>query len=227
MELYEFKSFLRERLLEEGASLVGFCRIKDRCEFCPDLSYAVSIVYRLSDSILKTIDGQPSIMYYHHYRTVNQKLDLLALTAVNLIEREGYSAFPVAASQSLNTNKDEYRAVFSHKTAAVLSGLGFIGKSGLFITPQYGSKVRLATVLCDMPLCDEKPVLSSRCGSCTKCKDACPAGAIKGAEYLPGSSRDTIFDAEKCSAHMKTYKHIGRGAVCGLCIKACPFNRLG
>jgi epoxyqueuosine reductase QueG len=60
---------------------------------------------------------------------------------------------------------------------------------------------------------------------CTICRDACPAGAITGEEYIPGHERKEIFDAKKCSEHMKTYKNIGRGAVCGICMSVCPYNK--
>ena len=173
----------------------------------------------------ETIDGKPTIMYFHHYRTTNTKLDLLALDAVDFIESQGYSALPIAASQSTNTDKDAYRGVFSHKIAAVLSGLGFIGKNALFITPQYGSKVRLATILTDMPLTAEQPIITKGCGSCEICKNACPAKAISGNNYVYGEPRDTILDARRCSEHMKTYKDIGRGAVCGICMRVCPYNQ--
>ena len=87
------------------------------------------------------------------------------------------------------------------------------------------SKVRLATVLTDMPLESKRERLECLCGSCTICRDACPAGAISGEIYVPGAPRDTIFDARKCSEHMKTYKDIGRGAVCGICMSVCPYNK--
>ena len=206
--------------------MVGFSELGDKAsaEF-PHLRYAVTIVRRLSDTVVETIEGKPSIMYFHHYRTTNTKLDLLALDAVDFIEAQGYSALPVAASQSTNTDKDAYRGVFSHKMAAVLAGLGFIGKNALFITPQYGSKIRLATVLTDMPLTSEFPIMTKGCGSCEICKNACPAKAITGNNYVYGEARDTIFDARRCSEHMKTYKDIGRGAVCGICMRVCPHNQ--
>lgn len=221
-----FERELKSILKENGATMVGFSDLGDKApaEF-PNLRYAVTIVRRLSDTVVETINGKPSIMYFHHYRTTNTKLDLLALDAVDFIEFQGYSALPIAASQSTNTDKDAYRGVFSHKTAAVLSGLGFIGKNALFITPQYGSKIRLATVLTDMPLSPELPVMTRGCGSCEICKNACPAKAITGKNYVYGEARDTIFDARRCSEHMKTYKDIGRGAVCGICMRACPYNQ--
>ena len=99
------------------------------------------------------------------------------------------------------------------------------GKNALFITPEFGSKVRLVTVLTDMPLKAEKPIQEPKCGSCEICKNACPAQAITGKLYEYGAPRSTIFDARRCSEHMKTYKDIGRGAVCGLCMRACPYNQ--
>ncbi len=221
-----FESELEALLKEKGSSLVGFSALGDKAppEF-PHLKYAVTIVRRLSDTIVKTIEERPSIMYFHHYRTTNTKLDLLALDAVDFIEEKGYAALPVAASQSTPTEKEAYRGIFPHKTAAVLSGLGFIGKNALFITPEYGSKIRLATILTDMPLTAQKPIMEPRCGSCEICKNACPAHAITGELYKYGAPRNTIFDAKRCSDHMKTYKDIGRGAVCGLCMRACPYNK--
>ncbi len=221
-----FEKELKTLLESNGASAVGFSEIGDRApaDF-QNLRYAVTIVRKLSDTVVETIDEKPTIMYFHHYRTTNTKLDLLALDAVDFIESQGYSALPIAASQSTNTDKEAYRGVFPHKTAAVLAGLGFIGKNALFITPQYGSKVRLATVLTDMPLTTENSVMVKDCGSCEICKRACPAKAISGNNYVYGASRDTILDARRCSEHMKTYKDIGRGAVCGICMRVCPYNQ--
>ena len=221
-----FEQELKTILTANGATLVGFSDLGEKApaEF-PHLRYAVTIVRRLSDTVVETIDGKPTIMYFHHYRTTNTKLDLLALDAVDFIEARGYSALPIAASQSTNTDKDAYKGVFSHKTAAVLSGLGFIGNNALFINPLYGSKIRLATVLTDMRLSAEHPVMERGCGSCEICKNACPAKAITGNDYVYGNARDTVFDARRCSEHMKTYKDIGRGAVCGICMRVCPYNQ--
>lgn len=220
------ESELQALLTANGASLVGFSSLGEKAppEY-PSLCYAVTIVRRLSDTIVSTIGSRPTMMYFQHYRITNTKLDLLALDAVDFIEKHGYAALPIAASQSTNDDKEAYRGLFPHKTAAVLAGLGFIGKNGLFITEAYGSKVRLATVLTDMPLIPSGHVLSSRCGDCEICKNACPAGAIAGLRYEYGAPRDTIFDARRCSEHMKTYKDIGRGAVCGICMSVCPYNK--
>lgn len=218
---------LTELLTNGGASLVGFSKLNESpIANQPELIYAVTLVYKLSDAVLKTIDGRPSISYFQHYRAVNARLDNLCLDAVRFIENQGYNAFPIASSQSTNDDKSAYRGVFAHKTGACLSGIGYIGKNALLYTKEYGSKVRLATVLTDMPLERQREIIKGGCGDCDICKKACPAGAISGINYKVGMARDDFFSAEKCSSHMKTYKDVGRGAVCGICIKVCPKNKL-
>ena len=213
---------LKQLALELGADIIGFCKLP--ASPVPDLPYAVSFGVKLSDTVLKTIENAPSFAYFQHYRAANALLDQIAFRLAREIEKLGFSAFPVAASQSLGKD-NPYRGVIPHKTAAVLSGLGFVGKSGLFLSNEYGSKLRLATVLTDMPLKSELPVIENGCGDCNLCKTACPAGAIFGEK--PTTNGERNFDPEKCSKYMKEkFQHIGRGSVCGICIKVCPKNKL-
>ncbi len=218
---------LKEKLIELGADLVGFSKLeKSPISGQPNLTFAVTVAVKLPDSVLKTIDSRPSQEYFHEYRSANALLDRITFLGCRFIENLGYNAFPIAASQSTSDDKSSYRGIFSHKTGAVLSGLGFIGKSGLFVSAKYGSKVRLATILTDLELKVELPLVRNGCGNCDKCVIACPAGAISGKTYQIGMQREEFFSAEKCSNNMKKYKDVGRGAVCGICIKVCPYNGL-
>ena len=204
-----------------GADIVGFCKLDKPVM---GFSYAVSLGVKLADAVLKTIDSAPSFVYFQHYRTANALLDTIAFRVAREIEKSGYLALPVAGSQSLGKN-NPYRGVIPHKTVAVLSGLGFVGKSGLFLSTEFGSKVRLATVLTSMPLESELPVIENGCGDCRICQNACPSGAIYGEKPTIDGERN--FDAEKCSKYMKEhFQDIGRGSVCGICIKVCPKNKL-
>ena len=208
-----------------GADLVGFCQLPTPpLSAFPQLTYAVSIAVKLSDGVLATIDQSPSFAYFQQYRTANALLDQIAFRVGREIEKQGFHALPVAASQSLGKN-NPYRGIVAHKTVATLSGLGFVGKSGLFLSTEYGSKIRLATILTDMPLKSELPIIENGCGGCTLCQKACPAGAIYGA--IPTTDGERNFDAEKCSKYMKEhFQDVGRGSVCGICIKVCPKNKL-
>ena len=213
---------LKELLWEKGASLIGF---SDISQLPDNKGYigAITIGYKLLDEYFEQINENkgPTFEYFHHYRDVNTALDQMALFTATYLDRLGYKSMTIAASQSSNT--DPYKGAFSHKTAAVLAGLGWIGKSGIFISDEYGGRVRFATVLTMMPLKAEKPISENKCGSCMLCFKACPAGAILGKNYVMGDARETIFDAEKCSSYMKKYyQNVGRGSVCGQCIAVCP-----
>lgn len=220
-----FLKELKKELISRGALFVGFSDVTN----VPNnqgFEGAITIGYKLLDSVIEqiTTENGPTYQYFHHYRTVNTALDQLALYTATMIERQGYKALMIPASQS--SVQDPYSGAFPHKTAAVLSGNGFIGKNALFISNQAGSKVRLATILCNIPLKPEFPIVQPKCNECNLCVKNCPSGAIKGNIYNYGDDRSTIFDAEKCSTYMKkAYQHIGRGSVCGICIKVCPFNK--
>lgn len=218
---------MKERLIEDGIAQVGFADVSAAVdEKYKAYPYAVSMVFRLSDAVVDGIDGAPTYTYFQHYRAVNAFLDGRALWVCEMIRRMGYKSIPVAASQSVHDMADEYTGIFQHKTAARLAGLGTIGKNAMFISYEHGPRVRLATVLTDMPLPVNTESEYSVCGGCKICTESCPAGAIAGECYSENAPREKLFDAKKCSEHMKkAYKHIGRGAVCGICMKVCPLGQ--
>ena len=210
---------IKEFLLENGAGQVGFCRLEKDNPF--NMLYAVSFAVPLSETIVDGIDTEPTHTYFHHYRTVNTLIDNLALRAELILGKEGYNFVPIAASQSVNG----LQGIFSHKYAAYLSGLGFVGKSGLFISSEFGPRIRLGTILTDYPFACENGVMESKCGECKMCANACPAMAITGNEWNADDEREVIIDAKACSDYMKKeFQHIGRGVVCGICMRVCPFG---
>lgn len=216
---------LTEKLYEWGAVLVGY---SDVTSVVParykELPRCITIGIRLSDFIVDEIDDKPTYMYFHHYRTLNSLLDEISLKCTNYIMQKGYNACPIAASQTVHDTGTVFSGAFQHKTGAVKAGLGYIGKSALFISNDYGPRVRLSSVLTDMPI-DVRSGGESigMCRECEACVKACPAGAILGNEYNEGMARLDIYDAQKCSAYMKAnFNHIGRGSVCGICVKVCP-----
>jgi epoxyqueuosine reductase QueG len=174
------------------------------------LDYAISLGYRLSDSVLSTVGESPSLIYKHHYKTVNWILDQAAEKLAGLIQGKGYRSLAIPASQI--TDWDRQLGQFDHRTAAQACGLGWIGRSGLLVNPKFGARVRLTTVLTDMPLVTDEPV-EGDCGECEKCISACPAGAI---------TREG-FDRGKCIEQLKGFAAIqGIGVlICGICVRAC------
>lgn len=215
---------LNEKIKEWGASKFSYANLE---AYLPDglnkLRYGISIAVRLSDAIINEIDKKPTHTYFHHYRSVNALIDSITLRTTLLIQDWGYLALSIPASQTVKTNDDAYTGIFQHKTAARMSGLGWIGKSGLLITPEYGPRIRLGTVITNMELPVYNSIHHRDCGTCSICKTTCPAMAIQGENWYEGISRSRIVDAEACSRYMNAnFKHIGRGSVCGICMKVCP-----
>ncbi len=230
-KILQIQEELRTMLLANGVADVGFTAMEgDDLQWMEQegmgvgkCRYGMSIVVRLSDAIVDEIDGQPTHTYFNHYRTVNAFIDQMLLRAGMLLSRHGYTYITVASSQSINKNGWNYNGRFSHKHMACHCGLGTIGKSSLFLHNEHGPRVRLGTLFTDCPFLQEPQYPVSVCGDCTICTDACPAKAISGKEWCVGVDRMDIFSPEKCSDHMKkAYQHIGRGAVCGVCMQVCP-----
>lgn len=219
-----YKQALTDLLKEQGATLVGFGDVKDLVpDDCKGLNTAISIALRLSDAVINGINDEPTHSYYHHYRTVNFRLDQILLSGVMKLGEWGFMAMPVGASQSINKEGHKYQGLFPHRTAATRAGHGWIGKNACLITEEFGPRVRLGTILTDLEVDYDEPIEESKCGQCTRCVKACPAIALRGSNWSTKSNRVDIVDVIACSKHMSTYyKHIGRGSVCGVCIKACP-----
>lgn len=224
-----------EKLLNElGISHFGMAQIPPEYRPFPLLPHAVSLGVPLSKTIVASIQDAPTPTYFHTYRTTNAFLDQTALRLVLEIERSGHNAVYVPASQTVDT--DGIRGLFSHKMAAVLSGLGGIGQNALFISNKYGPALRLSTVLTDYPVPPQNVsnisgppenlgLSTNPCTNCGICVQKCPCGALTGTSWKPGVPRDEILDAKKCSNYMKkAYRDIGRGAVCGICMAVCPLS---
>lgn len=214
---------LKALMRQQGIDIFG---TSDVSEAVPEkfrkTPYAITLGVRLSDAVMDEVKDGPTKNYFHHYRTANAFLDMCAMRCVIELQREGYMAVAIPASQT--TNEAGIAGDFQHKTAANLAGLGFIGKSALFITNEFGPRVRFATVLTDMKF-SGAGVKQPECGSCNACARACPCGAITGRMWEKGVRREELVDAALCSKHMKDkYEMIGRGAVCGICVAVCPFG---
>ena len=118
------------------------------------------------------------------------------------------------------------------RTLAVGAGIGWIGKNTCLINQQIGSWLLLAVLVTSLPVEDEFAA-PDRCGSCTRCIDACPTGALLGSKQ-PGAPRQ--MDASRCIAYLTIEK---KGAIdpslrapmgrqvfgCDICQDVCPWNR--
>jgi epoxyqueuosine reductase QueG len=139
-------------------------------------------------------------------------LDQLALKAANFIQKRGYLALPIPASQILDWQKQ--KAHLSHKQLGVLAGLGWIGRNNLLVHKKLGSQFRLVSILTNMPLEIDKPT-KDNCGRCKLCVTICPAGAIK--------ENPSDFDYINCFEKLKEFQKqkLVDQYICGVCVKVC------
>jgi epoxyqueuosine reductase len=192
-------------------------------EYVARFPRAVSLGTRLLDQVIDQLYNHSNLgvisIYRGLYTTVNDALDRAGFLVAKKIQDEGFLAYTIPASSMLNNGKLE--AIFSHKVAANLAGLGWIGKNCLLITPEYGPRVRLATVLTDAPLVTGSPI-KNRCGDCTRCTDICPSKAILGRTFSQDEPRDMRLTANLCDEYTENRIRVFGDINCGLCVYACP-----
>ena len=218
-----------------GAVKVGFAdlRIVTPRPF-PELPVGVAVAVPFAEPGLARHPGKPEAdpRYIDAYVKSGQSLDPIAARGVELLRQAGYEAWGYGSDmffdrQGQTMNPDAYLTSFyQHKTTATLGGLGWIGRMGVLVTPELGPHVWLATIVTDAPFALAEAVTESRCGSCRKCRDVCPVGAIRGAAWRRGLVRDDLVDIKQCQAHRQERGRNAAMPMCGLCLAACPFGKI-
>jgi epoxyqueuosine reductase QueG len=219
---------LLRALSKAGADLagVGDLTALPEAQRC-GLPYGIAVAVKYPEWVIRGIADMPTRDYYDHYHTLNEQLDALVTLGTRLLIDAGYRA--VAQTRAfVQQSETDYSTILPHKTVATCAGLGWIGKCALLVTREFGSAVRISSLLTDAPLMPSAPVDASQCGSCTACTLACPAGAVSGKAWSPGLPRDAFFNAYRCreTAREISGKQLGEAiTLCGKCIEGCPHTK--
>jgi len=131
----------------------------------------------------------------------------------NWLRQQGHDAFPYGGPMA---------GSFLLIPAAIEAGLGELGKHGSMIHPRLGSNFRLACVLTDAPLLEDRRNdfgAADFCVNCRICSDACPPDAIGQEKTLVRGERRWYVDFDKC------LPYFNEASSCAICIAVCPFSR--
>jgi epoxyqueuosine reductase len=173
------------------------------------------------------------------YEVINDQLQSLSMYGAIFLEQAGHRAtyLPATYGQTLswpgNYQWDFPKpprgfAPFSHRHAAVAAGLGVLGLNNLLLTPQYGPRQRLVSIITCAPLAPDPLVVEPVClgEKCSLCSRRCPAHAFGDLYEVEIAGRKTTLrkvDIEACRGY---YKNSTWGSQCGReCLTSCPLRQ--
>ncbi len=235
MQTMDLKNLLENKTKDWGADFFGVADlavaketiVEQGGEFLSAFPRAVSVGIAMNDEIVNQLPRHKEAIiartYDYLYFTINQSLDRIALRISVTLNRHGFKSLLVPASDRADTKN--IRGLFSHKLAANLSGLGWIGPSCLLITPESGPRVRWVTIMTDA-LMEAGTPLANQCGDCHSCVKACPPNAFTGRMFNPSEPREARFNIRRCIDYRKHLeKEVTGVGVCGMCVNVCPVGR--
>lgn len=219
------KNQIKEFILSLGADVCGVANI-DRfseapagfhpTDIFPDCKSVIVFGIALSKGLTKV---EPKLIYGHFNYGTCSRVDWIGFRAAKEIERicGGY-AVPLPSDgpyEYWDAETLEGRGLISMKHAAMLAGLGTLGKSTLLLNEKYGNLLTLGLVLTDLNLVSD-PVAESICvEGCDICIKNCPSQALDGQRA----------NQEKCRPN--TYGINARGfdtVNCNKCRVVCPMR---
>jgi epoxyqueuosine reductase QueG len=161
------------------------------------LSSATNVVV-IGVQMLGLESGHVHVMQGNYWVT-SAEAPRLAYYCAKWLRNKGYDVAPISPFLPLDMTKESgLRADFSHRHAAVEAGLGEIGLNNLLITPQYGPRVRLASIITNAPLEADPRFEQTVClgEDCNLCIKKCPVEA-----FTPSGETDK----RKCLRHTLKY----------------------
>jgi len=218
------KSKTKKFVLSKGADLVGIASVS-RFEgapdghkpedILPDAKTVIVFAKRIPNGVV--MDG-PATSYHNMMIIFYEQLDLIAHEMAIYIEQQGGVAIPVPSDDPYydwNPDKVHGRGDLSHKHAAQAAGLGKLGKNSLLITPEFGNRVQLVSVVTNLNLELDPLVEDELCPSkCIICIESCPVKAITNGQQV---------NQRVCRSHM--FLKLPKGQIiygCRECRKVCP-----
>ena len=224
----DIKKSILEKAFSLGANLVRSCSVEKWREFplqeerfwpqniWPWVKNVVVLGIPLYAPMIST---SPSMVYQELYDTSNRVLDDMAYHLTNFISTQlGYRAlfFPRDCYYNIEVLLQDPSAAFSHVIAAYYAGMGTIGDSHNLITPEFGPRLRIVSILTDAPIPPDEMLKKNLCIHCKKCMYSCPSHC-----FSENGERLYHMDKIACTKYhvqLKAEHHWP----CGICVSVCP-----
>jgi len=178
---------VKTRAISMGVDLVGIASV-DRFEhapkekkpqyYMPDAKCVVVLATRILEGLCDVHgsyeeDGKTIGPYmWYGYPMLNWANSWVAIQVGKLLEDNGYKALPFPPT-GYNYRAPDQGSDFSHRHAAVAAGLGEFGLNGLLITPQFGARQRVLSIITDAPLDPDPMYGGPKLCRREECKDLC------------------------------------------------------
>ncbi|MDR1482714.1 MAG: aminotransferase class I/II-fold pyridoxal phosphate-dependent enzyme [Synergistaceae bacterium] len=164
-------------------------------------------------------ESTPSNFYSELYNTINRVLDDVAYRLASMLSSMGFKAhfFPRDGYGEIASLVEKPEAAFSQVLAGKYAGLGTIGANHCLLTPEFGPRVRVVSVITDAELPPDPMISYELCSGCGRCAASCPIGAFTERPDM----RIADMERYKCAE----YHQFLRGEMrypCGVCVMACP-----
>ena len=170
--------------------------------------------------------GDPAVPIVARYARGDDYHELMKARLIALQEWIAAELLPAGGRAYVDTG-----AVLEREMAS-RAGLGWHGRNTMLIHPRRGSYFFIGEVLLDVELEYDAPFARDHCGTCRRCLDACPTGALLGRD----ATGAPVMDARRCISYLTIEL---KGAIprelrplmgnrvygCDICQEVCPWNR--
>jgi len=212
---HEMLKVLEEKALELGAGKVGYTRLSAHHIFKNHSVLYDNLIVIIQEMDKAPIEMAPSFDTFKMIHQTYASLGIISSELTKYLRNEGYVA---QAGSALN-------GMSVYPILAQNAGLGWIGKHGLLITPEFGPRQRITVIytgIKNLPFNEEgnkHAWISEYCKKCKRCVVKCPAKAVYEIPRVNNQYNTTHIDSEMCFPEF--YDNYG----CTICIKVCPFSK--
>ena len=198
----------------QGIEVIGYTKLPQKLIFQERAVLYDSVIILIKEMDKEKICKAPSITTFKMVMGTYNSLSKTVNYLTDLLRTAGYGAqggYPLGG-------------LTLFPPLAAKAGLGWNGRHGLLITPQYGPRQRIAAIytsIDNLPYAGENQHswIENFCKSCGRCIRTCPAGAIRESPINHQSGRKTHISRKECLPY---FVH-NQG--CSICIKECTFTK--